>query len=151
MQVYILDRDPKRAAELLAQWPARARCTNLREGQQILSVGLAQRGMQTLIKKDGSRYGEHNHEHARLTRWFTGRANRFSWLFDHVAVLTFLYYRDHFDRLVKWAERDRPDDFRFGKPYLDELPWFPMREYEGPAGDFEAYMTWKYGGKLGEQ
>jgi hypothetical protein len=147
VQVYILDRDPKRAAELLAEWPARARCANMREGQQLLSVGLAQRGLPTLIKRDGSRYGEHNHEHSRLTRWFCARENRFAWLFDHVSVVTYLYYREHFDRLMLWCESDLRG-FRFARPYLDERPWYPDKRYEGPVGDVEAYLTWKYGGKV---
>ena len=149
MQLYALDRCPIKAAEMLAKFPRRAMATNLREGQQILSVCLHERGLPTLIKQDGSRYSGVNHKNHPLVRWFAESEYRSNWLYRHLLELTHLYYKDHNMRLWEWtAEGGLPVPVCI--PDLDSIPWFPAKEYEGPAGDVKAYLEWKYGTKKEE-
>ena len=151
MQVYILDKNAVKAAQLLADYPARARSTNLREGQQILSVCLHNRGLPTLFKQDGTRYSGINHKNHPLVKWFSETDERTAWLHTHLRNVAVVHYPQHHIRLLKHILEDKRvmclNDQAFLKStgYLDSIPWFPAKEYTGPES-MEAYLEWKYGG-----
>jgi hypothetical protein len=145
VQVYVLDKDPICAAELLENYPRRAMATNLREGQQILSVCLANRGLPTLIKEDGTRYSGVNHKNHPLVKWFSESDIRVFWLYEHLQELTYLFYPGHYVRLLDHL-LNTDGSFVSASRYLDSIPWFPAKEYDGPE-DVRAYLEWKYPAK----
>jgi len=147
MQLYVLDRCPIKAAEMLAEFPRRAMATNLREGQQILSVCLHERGLPTLLKQDGSRYSGVNHKNHPLVRWFAEKDSRVDWLLWHLDYHTANFYLKHWQALRWWYDTCEATVFDREIPDLDSVPWFPAKEYEGPAGDIKIYLEWKYGTK----